>query len=47
MPHPAPQAGQFPSTCRSLVLAARDPAEHRRQALASLCSAYWYAIYPD
>ena len=46
MPDPDPQARQFPSTCWSLVLAARDPAEPRaRQALASLCSAYWYPLY--
>jgi RNA polymerase sigma factor (sigma-70 family) len=45
-PDPGPQAGQFPSTCWSVVLAARDPAEPRaRQALASLCSAYWYPLY--
>ena len=45
-PTRAPQAGQFPSTCWSLVLAARDPAEPRgRQALASLCEAYWYPLY--
>ncbi len=43
---PAPDAGQFPSTCWSLVLAARGRAEPRaREALAALCRAYWYPLY--
>jgi hypothetical protein len=43
---PAPDAGNFPSTCWSLVLAAKGRAEPRaRQALASLCEAYWYPLY--
>ncbi len=42
----APDAGQFPSTCWSLVLAARSQAEPRaREALAALCHAYWYPLY--
>ena len=43
---PAPDAGQFPSTCWSLILAARGRADPRaREALAALCRAYWYPLY--
>ena len=41
-----PDAGQFPPTCWSLILAARGRADPRaREALAALCTAYWYPLY--
>lgn len=36
----------FPTTCWSRVIAARNPdAPQAREALAELCSVYWYPIY--
>jgi RNA polymerase sigma-70 factor (ECF subfamily) len=42
--HPGP--GRFQTTHWSLVVAAGDPASPRaREALAALCSVYWYPVY--
>jgi DNA-directed RNA polymerase specialized sigma24 family protein len=41
-----PSDARFPSTCWSRVVAAADPAHpDARDALAELCTAYWYPIY--
>jgi RNA polymerase sigma-70 factor (ECF subfamily) len=41
-----PGAGKFATTHWSLVAAARDPtASAARDALAALCSTYWYPLY--
>jgi RNA polymerase sigma-70 factor (ECF subfamily) len=51
MSAPRPQSariasGQFPSTRWSRIVAAKDvAAPEAREALASLCEAYWYPIY--
>src|SRR5262245_19343080 len=38
--------GSFPTTCWSLILGAGDRAgPEPREALATLCRAYWYPIY--
>ncbi len=48
-PQPAserPSPGHFPTTRWSCVVAAKDlAAPEAREALASLCDAYWYPIY--
>ncbi len=41
---PADSHAQFPTTCWSKVLAARE-ARSRREALGVLCETYWYPIY--
>src|SRR4051812_42627519 len=39
-------AGEFATTSWTQVLAARqDPSSESRQALESLCAAYWYPLY--
>src|SRR4051812_38085715 len=41
-----PEDARFPTTCWSVVLAARDREEPQaREALAILCTAYWYPLY--
>jgi RNA polymerase sigma factor (sigma-70 family) len=44
---PAPQPGaRFATTCWSVVVAAQDPASPAaHEALATLCSSYWYPLY--
>jgi DNA-directed RNA polymerase specialized sigma24 family protein len=38
--------GRFPTTCWSVVLAARGlPRDESRAALESLCAAYWFPLY--
>jgi len=45
-PDDASLSGGFPSTHWSVVLAAGDSAApHAREALAELCSKYWYPLY--
>jgi RNA polymerase sigma factor (sigma-70 family) len=45
VPHQPPR-GTFPTTRITLIEAARGaPASEARDALAALCSAYWYPIY--
>ena len=42
----SPSVVHFPTTCWSRILAAVDPADPAaRDALADLCSAYWYPVY--
>jgi DNA-directed RNA polymerase specialized sigma24 family protein len=40
------RGGRFPTTCWSVVLAARgSPRAEARSALESLCAAYWFPLY--
>jgi RNA polymerase sigma-70 factor (ECF subfamily) len=41
----APRRAGFDTTHWSLILAARDDSSDARQALATLCEAYWYPLY--
>ena len=42
----SPPAQQFETTCWSVVLSARDgDSTKAREALAALCSTYWYPLY--
>src|SRR5690348_10314725 len=42
----SPSAAQFPTTCWSRVLAARDRSTpEATEALAELCARYWYPLY--